>query len=176
MKDIKKELLEALEGELKGEEGIGEMSMFSAKELNAPMDILRAEIPEYGPELVSVLGEFFFFPVDYEDTLFFSTVITLSSTLPKEAAPDVASAIARLNYYVPLGNYALGDEDKNLVYKMTLPIRTDEKKDKQTKDIINSVYYALGMAEKFLGYILMVVKNEITVDEMIGIFSGEGKE
>ncbi len=176
MKDIKKELLEALEKELKGNEGIGEMSMFSAKELNAPMDILRAEIPEYGPELVSVLGEFFFFPADDKDTLFFTTVITLSSTLPKEAAPDVASAIARLNYYIPLGSYALGDEDKNLVYKMTLPLRAEEKKESQIKDMVNSVFYALGIAEKFLGYIIMVIKNEITVEEMTDMFSGEDGE
>ena len=167
MKPGTKELLEALEAALKEDDGIGEMSVFTAKELDAPMDILRAEISGFGPDLVSVLGEFFFIPFEDEETLYFSTVITLSSTVPAEAVPDVTGAIARLNYYLPCGCFALGSEDKNLVYRHTALIDAKDKKEDQIKDIVRSSDIALGVAERFWANLLSVIKNEITVSEMM---------
>ncbi len=167
MESRKKELLEALEAELKTDDSIGEMSVFSAKELNVPMDILRAEVTGFGPDLVSVLGEFFFFPFEDENTLYFTTVITLSSTVPAEAAPDLAGAVARLNYYLPCGCFALGAEDKNLVYRYTALLDAADKKEDQIKDIIRTYDIALGVADRFYPNLLLVIRNEMTVSEMM---------
>ena len=77
MEDSKKsKLLEELKKKLEESGNFGEMSVFTAKELDAPMDILRAEIPEFGSDLVSLLGEFFFLPIEDEGRVYFSTVIT----------------------------------------------------------------------------------------------------
>lgn len=163
----KQKLLEALEAEFKKDEGIGEMSLFTKKELNAPMDILRAEIPDFGSDLVSILGEFFFLPFEADEVLYFTSMITLSSTIPAEAAPDVAAAIARLNYYIPNGCYALGDDDRNLVFRDTLPLKGDADIKDQGTAIIISANNAIMTAERYEAHIKLVLKNEITVTEMV---------
>lgn len=172
MSDRKNELLEALETQLKEDGDFGEMSIFTSKELNIQADILRVEIPEFGPDLVSVLGEFFFLPIEDEDNLFFTNVISLSNTVPPEAAPDVAAAAARVNYLLPCGCFALGNEDKNFVYKNTAVLSNKDSKDEQLKEIKRSVDASLGSAETFYSYLLPVFKNDITVDEMINMLNG----
>ena len=172
MESIKNELLESLETKLKEDDGIGEMSLFTADELGAPMDVLRAEVAEFGPDLVSVLGEFFFIPFEDEELLYFTTVLTLSSTVPKEAVPDVAAAVARLNYYLPCGCYALGDDDQNLIYRCTALIDGSDDREHQAASVSNTAFASLSIAEKFLGYLLLVLKNEISVDEMVDMMKG----
>ncbi len=172
MSDRKNELLEALEAQLKEDGDFGEMSIFTSKEMNIQADILRVEIPEFGPDLVSVLGEFFFLPIEDEDNLLFTTVISLSNTVPPEAAPDVAAAAARVNYLLPCGCFALGNEDKNFVYKNTAVLSNKDSKDEQLKEIKRSVDASLGSAETFYSYLLPVFKNDITVDEMINMLNG----
>ncbi|MCR4589778.1 MAG: YbjN domain-containing protein [Lachnospiraceae bacterium] len=172
MKDVKKELLEVLESQLKEDDDFGEMSIFTAKELNAPMDILRAEIAEFGPDLVSVLGEFFFMPIKDEENMLFTIVISLSNTVPPEAAPDVAAASARINYLLPCGSFAIGDEDRNLVYKYTAILSAKDNKDEQIKEISRAVNAALAVSESFFGYMLPVLKNDISVEEMVDMLHG----
>ena len=172
MSDRKNELLEALEAQLKEDDDFGEMSIFTGEELGTPMNMLRAEIPDFGPDLVSVLSEFFFLPIEDEDNLLFTTVISLSNTVPPEAAPDVAAAAARVNYLLPCGCFALGNEDKNFVYKNTAVLSNKDSKDEQLKEIKRSVDASLGSAETFYSYLLPVFKNDITVDEMINMLNG----
>ncbi len=175
MDSKKRGLLKALETEFKGSGDFGEMSLFTAEELNAPTDILRAEVPGFGSDLTSVLGEFFFIPLDDEDTLYFSTVITLSSDLPKAAAPDVAAAIARLNFYLPCGCFALGEQDKNLVFRLTVPLAADNTDKALKKDLSVAADRALGIAGSYEGYLKLVIKNEINVDEMMEMLLNGGK-
>ena len=165
--DKKLALLSSLEEELKGSDGIGEVSVSTQKELNAPMDILRAEIADFGSDLKSVLGEFFFIPFEADEVLYFSTVITLTWNLPKEAAADVASAVARLNYYIPCGCFALGDSDNNLVYRLCVPLKGDDDTDRQKQTVSIAANTAIMTAEKFEGYLKLIITNETTVDEML---------
>ncbi len=172
----KKELLEMLEKELKKDDSIGQMSIFTAKELGTPMDILRAEIMEFGPDLISVLGEFLFMPFEDEGVLFFTSVITLSGTVPKGAAPDLAAAVARLNYNMPLGCFALGDDDKNLIFKFTTLIDAGDKKEKQASAVSRSVEMALSVSDRYMSFLLPVINNDMTVDEMVEMLKGGNKE
>ncbi|MCR5411070.1 MAG: YbjN domain-containing protein [Lachnospiraceae bacterium] len=172
MDEKKNRLLELLEEQLKKDDDIGEMSVFTARELDLPINILRAEVTEFGPELVSILAEFFFLPVDNEDALYFSSVLTLSSSIPKEAVPDMAAAVAHLNYYVPMGCYALGEDDRTFIYKCTVPVRTDDDEDRQKDDMYRAVDASLMLAESFLNYLILVLNNEISVDEMLDMIRG----
>ncbi len=176
MSDLKRELLEELETELKEKESIGEISIFTAEELNAPTDILRAEITEFGPDLVSVLAEFFFIPIEDEETLYFTTVISIVLSMPPEAAPDIASTVARLNYYLPCGCYCLGNNDENLVYRLTLPLKADDDMEKQSADIYLSVNTAMEVAERYVGNLLLIKNNELSVKEMLDMLNNTGAE
>ncbi|MBQ7583425.1 MAG: hypothetical protein IJT24_02340 [Lachnospiraceae bacterium] len=174
MEKTRLNLLKSLEEELKETEGIGEMSLFTAKELSSPVDVLRAEIADFGSDLKSVLGEFFFLPFEGTEVLYFSTIITLTGVLPREAVPDAVAAVARLNYYLPCGCYAIGDNDKNLIYRFTMPINAGEDKDKQEAAVSFAANAAIMVAEKFEGYLKLVISGEITVDEMVGMMGKEG--
>lgn len=100
-------------------------------------------------------------------------MITLSASVPKEAVSDVAAAVARLNYYLPCGCYALGDEDKNLVYRYTALINSKDDKKKQAEAVITSANAAIAVAERYMGQLLLVIKDEITVDEMVDMLTGK---
>lgn len=93
--------------------------------------------------------------------------------VPKEAVSDVAAAVARLNYYLPCGCYALGDEDKNLVYRYTALINSKDDKKKQAEAVITSANAAIAVAERYMGQLLLVIKDEITVDEMVDMLTGK---
>ncbi|MCR5000441.1 MAG: YbjN domain-containing protein [Lachnospiraceae bacterium] len=163
------ELLRALENSLKGEEGIGELSIFTAEELGAPMDILRVEISGFGVDFVSVLGEFFFMPFEETDILYFTSVITITGTLEKDAVPDMTEAVSRMNYYLPFGCFAIGEEDKNLIYKYTVPVMSENDEEKK-KFIAGACDSAIGMAENFEGYLKLILRNEMSVEEVLEMF------
>lgn len=169
MEKRKMDLLKSLEKEFKDAGDIGEVSVFTAKELNAPMDVLRAEIAEFGSDLTSVLGEFFFLPFEETEVIYFSSVITITGNLPHEIVPEITSAIARLNYYMPCGCFAVGEDDRNLVFRFTVPMRGDEDQKDQETDISIAANTAIMTAEKFEGYLKLIIKNETTVDEMISL-------
>ena len=168
----RRELLETLKTRLETDDGIGEISLFTAQELNSPVDILRAELTEFGPDLVSRLGEFFFLPSEDEGLMYFTTVVTLSGSVPREAVPDVAAAVARLNYYIPCGCYALGDDDKNLIYRYTALLTDAKEKQMPGEMVVSAALTALSTAEKYLSFLLLVLNNEISVEEMVGMILG----
>ncbi len=167
MNDPKRELLQALEDYYRSEGEPGEMSIFTADELGTTMDMFRMELAGFGSDGVSVLGEFFFMPFEEKGILYFSTVITLLSTVSIGLAPDIAAAVARLNYYLPCGCYALGNKDQNLIYRMTVPLTENRPLEELKKDIILAADTAIGAAEAYEGYLKRVILNELTVEEMI---------
>ncbi len=168
MADKQKELLGKLKDRFLEGSGIGETSVFTAAELDAPMDILRAEITEFGPDFESVLGEFFFLPIELEEnTRYFTSVITISSMVPKESASDIAGVIARLNYVLPCGCFALGDEDKNLVFKYTAAVFADDDEESRLRTMYNAANLAMTTAEGFVGELILVMRNELTLEELM---------
>lgn len=170
MADMEKDLLKGLEAELKETEGIGETSIFTSKELDAPMDILRAEVTEFGSDLVSVLGEFFFLPIEEDDIRYFSIAITISGSVEKAALADAGAAIARLNYFLPFGCFCLGGEENSLVFRHTVLLDTTVKKDIQAKEIALASNAAISVAERFSEYLLLIIRNEMSIKEMLKIF------
>ncbi|MCR5775343.1 MAG: YbjN domain-containing protein [Lachnospiraceae bacterium] len=167
MEKRKLEILQMLETDLRENWEMGEMSIFNREELNVPVDLLRVEIPGFGADLVSVLGEFFFLPFEDTEVLFFSSVITLTTQLPSQAVTDVLAGIARLNYYLPCGCFALGDDDKILVYRFTVPIVGEEDIEKQYEDASIAVDTAITTAETFEGQLKLLIKGDITVEDLI---------
>ncbi|MBQ9437095.1 MAG: hypothetical protein IJU50_02070, partial [Lachnospiraceae bacterium] len=154
MNERKQELLKALEEELKNNDMIGEMSLFTSEELNSPSDMLRAEIANFGTTGQSVLGEFLFLPIEDEELYYFTSVINLTFTLERSAAEEIARAASRLNYYLPVGGFALGGEDdSNLVFKYMVPVLADADIGIQKKTVFAAADRALLYGERFEAYL-----------------------
>ncbi len=181
MENRKEELLRTLYARLEGYEDFSRTAYFKADELNAPMDVIRAMIPEFGSELTDVLGEFFFLPIGEEDAKaaaldgtdelwFFTTVITVSDSLPPDSAEEIAATVARLNYMLPCGCYAMGNTDSTLVYRMSVPILANDEPDKQERELVSAVNLALMTAERFVGYLVLIAEGKMSCGEFLRIF------
>ena len=174
MNERKQELLEALEEELKNNDMIGEMSFFTAEELNSPSDMLRAEVAEFGTTGQSVLGEFLFLPIEDEELYHFVSVINLTFTLDPAASEEVARAISRLNYYLPIGGFSLGGEnDSNLVFKYGVPVLADADIELQKKTLFAAADRALLYGERFEAYLRLVIEDGASLEDF---FEQEGQE
>lgn len=174
MNERKLELLQALEKELKKDDLIGEMSLFTAEELNSPSDMLRAEIAEFGTTGQSVLGEFLFLPIEDEELLFFTAVINLTFTLDPSLTDEALRAASRLNYYLPVGEFALGGaEDSNLVFKYGIPILADADIKLQKKTVFAAADRALLYGERFEAYLSLMLEDGVSIEDL---FAEAGQE
>ncbi len=150
MKDRKKKLLEKLETYFKKDEDIEEASLFTAEELGTPMDVLRVLVSGYGPGVMDILAEYSFIPFEgAEEVWYFSSVLTILTDIPKEAAPAVAGAIARLNFYLPYGSFGLSSDDSMLVYRSVTVLRSDHEDEKLYEDMELSADTALLIPERY---------------------------
>ena len=174
MNERKQELLKALEEELKNNDMIGEMSLFTAEELNSPSDMLRAEVADFGTTGQSVLGEFLFLPIEDEELYHFVSVINLTFSLDPAASEEVTRAASRLNYYLPIGGFALGGEnDANLVFKYAVPVLADADSELQKKTIFAAADRALLYGERFEAYLSLILQDGVSLEDL---FEQEGGE
>ncbi len=174
MDERKKELLKALEEELKNNDMIGEMSFFTSEELGIPSDMLRAEVADFGTRGQSVLGEFLFLPIEDEELYYFSSVINLTFTLDKGAAGEVLRAASGLNFYLPIGGFSIGGEDdSNLVFKYTALVPADCDIELQKKIIFAAADRTLLYGEKSETYLSLVLRDGVSLDD---IFEEEEQE
>ena len=169
MNERKKELLAALEEELKNYDMIGEMSFFTSEELGIPSDMLRAEIADFGTRGQSVLGEFLFLPIEDDELYYFTSVINLTFTLDKGASGEVLRAASGLNYYLPIGGFAIGGEDdSNLVFKYGVPVLTDADIEIQKKTIFAAADRALLYAERYEAYLSLILEVGASLEDLLG--------
>ena len=166
--DRKRQFLTKLEEFFKDDEDVEEVSLFTAKELEAPMDVLRAFLSDYGPGRIDVLAEFSFLPFEGpEEVLYFSSVLTIMSEMPKDAVPAVAGAIARLNFYIPYGSFGISSEGNMLVYKSVTALRADHDDKTLYEDIELAADTALLFPENFTYDLERVAIGDLLLDEYL---------
>ena len=174
MNERKQELVKALEEELKNDDMIGEMSFFTAEELNSPSDMLRAEVADFGTSGQSVLGEFLFLPIEDEELYYFAVVINLTFTMDVAAAEEATRAASRLNYMLPIGGFAIGGEDdSNLVFKYVVPVFADEDISLQKRTIFAAADRALLYGERSEAYLSLILRDGVSLDDL---FEAQGQE
>ncbi len=173
MQDRKRELLDALVSELNDSEEIDQASLFEAKELDAPVDMVRAILTEIGSELISVLGEFFFLPYEDQDVLYFNTTITVTDDIKPDERMALAEAVARINYLIPCGAFSLGENSETMVFRYTVPVFSDLDSEKQLSVMLTSIDAAVLAVDRFEGYLMLVLEGNLTTDEMIDLIKSD---
>ena len=169
MNKRKRELLTELEKFFKEDEDIEEVSLFTAEELETPMDVLRVLVTGYGAELNDILAEYSFIPMpgEADEIWYFSCVLTIGTELPKEGMTPLANAIARLNFYLPYGCFCLSNDGGMLIYKSVTALRSDEKDETLYKDIELSADTALLVPESFIDLLMRVADGRMGLNEFI---------
>ena len=167
-REEKRNLLNRLAGELGQPEDVERASLFTAEELEAPMDVVRCLITETGADLLDLLAECFFLPVqDEEDVMYFNIMVTLIQEMKDDIAP-LAEALSRLNIFLPIGCFAV-DEENGVVFKISVPMlyRTPDE-DKMTT-MLTAFDTAMGILDKYESYIMLVATGEIEPGEMMDL-------
>ncbi len=170
MEERRRNLLKKLEGFFQEDEDIEEVSLFEAKELNTPMDMVRALVTGYGPKLMDILAEFSFLPLGGEDEVwYFTSILTILTEIPPEAVPAVSGAIAKLNFYLPYGNFALSTDGEMLIYRSVAALRSDHDDQILYDDIELSADTALLIAESYTGLLSDVAEGSLLLDDFVAM-------
>ncbi|MCR5789630.1 MAG: hypothetical protein K6G83_07050 [Lachnospiraceae bacterium] len=174
MEKRKRELLQRLETFFKNDEDIEEASLFTAEELQVPVDMLRVLVLDYGPDPIDVLAEYSFLPVSGgEEVWYFSSVLTIMSDVPKEGVPALSCALAKLNFYLPYGSFALSGDGKMLIYKSVTAVRADSKSagedpdDRLYEEIELAADTALLVPEGYTGLLRQVADGTLLLDDFL---------
>ena len=173
MKDKNRELLNALAAELNNAEDVEEASLFDAKELDTGFDLVRCLIRETGADLIDTLGECFFLPLDEDAELsYFTTLITVIDEMDPEDSVRFADAVARINFFLPAGAFAIDDEDRGLVFKYAVPVMNDAADADKMKSMLNAFNVSLSVVDKYEGALMLVATGELDPDKMIDLILG----
>ena len=169
MEERKRNLLKRLESFFKEDEDIEEASLFSAEELEIPVDMLRVLVTGYGPQLIDILAEYSFLPLpgEADEVWYFSSVLTIETDIPREKAAALSNAIARLNFFMPYGGFCLSPEGDMLTYKSVTALRSDEQDDTLYKDIELSADTALLVPENYTDSLLRILDGRLSLSEFI---------
>ncbi|MBO6137613.1 MAG: hypothetical protein J6O71_03280 [Lachnospiraceae bacterium] len=168
MSERKKQLLKRLEEFFKNDEGAEDASIFTAEELGTPMDMLRVLVTGYGPGLIDVLAEYSFIPFEGpEEVLYFSSVITIMTDIPKDGVIPLSAATARLNFFLPYGSFCISGDGKMLVYKSVAALRADHDDKKLYEDIELAADTALLAAEDHSFLLMQVAEGELLLEDYL---------
>lgn len=144
----------------------------SAGEDGLPVDILTTLHTEFGQDSDEAMGEFYFAPnANGESQVqYFTSVITLSEEVNKEHLPELYEAISKLNFYLPVGSFAIDEEDSSLAYKHVVPIRVDCSQEELLQQVDILIAHALSISEEYIAILLHVSEGKATVQDIIDLF------
>ncbi len=172
MDEKKRELLTRFANELNDAEDVENSSLFTADELGTDVDVVRCLIKETGSDLIDTLGEFFFLPIGNEEVSYFTTMITIIDEMEPDEAAAFAEAVARINFFVPVGSFAIDEEESGLVFKYAVPIMDDASDDEKLKYMLTAFNASLGIVDKYEGYLMLVATGELEPEKMIDLILG----
>ena len=132
-----------------------------SEEEPAILTVVLDAIGETG-EMEGSIGEFFFMlPESENDTVqHFCAVITIMDDLSKENLPKLYEAMAKINFRIPCGCYAVDEDESIISYRLTVPMPISLSGDALFDEINVCMANAFSSAEPY-------------ADELINIASGE---
>lgn len=174
MEDKKLGLLKKLESFLTDELNVDEASLFTKEELNAPMDVLRALVTDYGPGLIDVMAEFSFIPFEGpEEVLYLSSILTIKTDVPKDGVSALAGAASRLNFYLPCGAFCVNPSGDMLVFKNTTLLRSDHPDDILFGDMTVAADRLLSVPESYTDLLIKVSEGKLLLNDFINTLPGQ---
>ena len=173
MKDSNQKLLNALAAELNNAEDVEEASLFTADELGTEMDMVRCLVKETGADLLDTLAEFFYLPLEEDSEIsYFTTMITVIDEMEPDDSASLSDAVARINFFLPVGAFAIDDADKGLVYKYAIPVMNDISDADKMRSMRTAFNVSLGVVDKYEGYLMLVATGELDPDKMMDLVLG----
>ena len=167
MDNRKQMLLQSLMKVLEDYDDMEDIALQDAEAEGTSFKVLRATVTGFGVQLLDAVVECVFMPIgNADEELYFSLVLTLADDLPAEHVDELAAAVARVNYILPGGCFAIGNADKNLVYRYTLPMTASSDDTQLGKQMELALDMGLVVAERFASSLALVALGQMSVEEM----------
>ena len=168
MSNEKRELLSRFAEEINNSDDIDNASVFTSEELDTPMDVVRCRIIEAGADLIDMLGECFFLPLEEDEVSIFTILVTVIDEM-KEETRFLSDAAARLNFFIPVGSFGIDDNENGLVYKYAVPIINKLSDEDKMTVMLTAFNQAAGVVDKYEGYLMLVATGEMESKEMMDL-------
>lgn len=152
-------------------EGDMPAELFLKEETGGVTDILRVALDEFGRAGDDALAEFFFMELDNgaPDVVYFASVITLADSMEQEHLPELYKAIAKLNFYLPAGCFAVSSNETTLAFKVMALIPAELSEEGLLRQMNISAAHALELAEPYAALLMGIAEgtNELADVEML---------
>ena len=143
--------------------------LFLKDETDGVTDILRVALEDYGIRGDDALGEFFF--LEWEDgapdVLYFSSVITLEEEMENTHLPELYEAMAKLNFYLPAGCFAVNAAGRTLVFKLMAQIPAEQTESEILRQMNITAAHALELAEPYAGILEGIARGHNELAEIM---------
>lgn len=136
---------------------------------DVPMNIVSCMIDEYGLLGDDVLGEFFFTPQEScpEEVQYFNCVITLMEEFSEDSIYDLCAAVALVNFYLQFGSFSIELANRQLVYKLSVPLPSDLDKEQLLKQADMLAAQGMNMGERYADRFTKLSNGDISIDEFL---------
>ena len=169
MDERKRQLLDQVEKEMA--EVFDGTTVFDGAELDSPVDMLRILETGYGSALTEVLGEFYFNPNNEEDELWvFSGTVVFTDQLEEKYIPLLAEALVKMNFYLPIGGFAINAPGKLLSYRIHQTIRISDSDESILEQMRTLINMAFGVPQPYCGVLLKMSEGNVTMEEFSVLF------
>lgn len=173
MNERKRELLNSLAEELNEVEDVERASVFTPEELGTDSEVVRCLVRDMGADSLDNLAECFFLTGrEGDDVVYFTTLITVIDEMDEDVAARLYEAVARINFFLPVGGFAIDDAESGLVFKYAVPVMTAFGDDDIKKAMLTAFNDALSVVDKFEGYLMLVATEELSTQKMLDLVLG----
>ncbi len=140
--------------------------------------IVRAILDEIGDDGAGAIGEYYFTPFETGDETVqhFNATLTLSEDIPSDNLPALYEAMSYINFAVPTGSFSYDKDHRFLCLRLSVPMPVDLGRE-TIYAIMNTVAAnTAAVADAFMGVLMDVANNEMSVDEVMDFLGGRREE
>ncbi len=122
--------------------------------------VLHILLEEFSMEGVTALVDCFFLPNEEdEDLQVFTTVMTLAEEIPEERAGELASAVAILDFFLPVGAFAIDPVGRRLVYKSSRVMEISLAQEEMAQQADLAIGVAIQVAEQYTPFLIDILEG-----------------
>lgn len=165
-----KELLKLLFADM--EEAHMEAEYFENEIPGTHADLIRTYHPYYGELEEGIIGEYYFMPSGAsKDMYYFTATMNLLEDIDEKYIPVVSEAIAKLSFYMPVGNFSLNKDGTILVFKVSELMPEDLDLESSANLMNLAASHAIQLPERFVQVLLQLSEGKLSLEQFLMLIS-----
>lgn len=135
----------------------------------APVHMLNVLHTELSFEEEEVMGEYYFVPLDDQQSQFhmFTSMLSLTESMPDDKYDILGKAANLLNFYVPAGAFVFSKPEHIIAFKHTSLIPINATEDEAIKLIDGNMSLSLKVVGRYLDVFMKLMKGKLDFDDFM---------